>query len=297
VGARGCDSPGLPGEARFEPRSYGFGPGRGCHDAISAVFNTCKGPRAKRVWALDADLAAALGASSHCSFADCPALEQAALGGGQLDTQAFSASGAGEDGAELAALDTLQHGLAGDAQGAGGVLHGDPAFGCVIDEHGAQFVGEADPPGRAGGELLAGDEAVVEPAQQGGGGDPELVGGGGHGEQLSVLRLIAGLVAGDLPVMPKRLHPTGGERQSPGGGPALSVEDPGDLGVGVVHGESPDELDGVLVGADRRWFAPDRGGAISELPPPPGSRWIQRWLKAGEVCVRRVRFPSDVLGQ
>ena len=38
-------------EARFEPRSYGFRPGRGCHDAIAAIYNTCKGPRAKRVWA------------------------------------------------------------------------------------------------------------------------------------------------------------------------------------------------------------------------------------------------------
>ncbi len=55
-------------EARFEPRSYGFRPGRGCHDAIAAIYTTCKGPRAKRVWALDADLAAALDASSHCSL-------------------------------------------------------------------------------------------------------------------------------------------------------------------------------------------------------------------------------------
>ena len=46
-------------EARFEPRSYGFRPGRGCHDAIAAIFNVC-GPMANRVWALDADLAAAL---------------------------------------------------------------------------------------------------------------------------------------------------------------------------------------------------------------------------------------------
>jgi RNA-directed DNA polymerase len=55
-------------EARFEPRSYGFRPGRSCQDAIGAIYTTCKGPRAKRVWALDADLAAALDASSHCSF-------------------------------------------------------------------------------------------------------------------------------------------------------------------------------------------------------------------------------------
>ncbi len=52
-------------EARFEPRSYGFRPGRGCHDAIAAVYNVCKGPRASRVWALDADLAAAFDRIDH----------------------------------------------------------------------------------------------------------------------------------------------------------------------------------------------------------------------------------------
>jgi RNA-directed DNA polymerase len=40
-------------------------PGRGCHDAISAIYNTCKGPRAKQVWALDADLAAAFDKIDH----------------------------------------------------------------------------------------------------------------------------------------------------------------------------------------------------------------------------------------
>ena len=32
-------------EARFEPGSYGFRPGRGCHDAIGAIYNVCAGPR------------------------------------------------------------------------------------------------------------------------------------------------------------------------------------------------------------------------------------------------------------
>jgi RNA-directed DNA polymerase len=45
-------------EARFEPRSYGFRPGRGCHDAIESLFNTLRG-KSKRVWILDADLASA----------------------------------------------------------------------------------------------------------------------------------------------------------------------------------------------------------------------------------------------
>ncbi|HEY4731015.1 MAG TPA: reverse transcriptase domain-containing protein, partial [Myxococcales bacterium] len=52
-------------EARFEPRSYGFRPGRGCHDAIAAIYNVCKGPMARRVWALDADLAAAFDKIDH----------------------------------------------------------------------------------------------------------------------------------------------------------------------------------------------------------------------------------------
>jgi len=52
-------------EARFEPRSYGFRPGRGCHDAIAAIYNACKGPMASRVWALDADLAAAFDRIDH----------------------------------------------------------------------------------------------------------------------------------------------------------------------------------------------------------------------------------------
>jgi RNA-directed DNA polymerase len=52
-------------EARFEPKSYGFRPGRSCQDAAQAIFTTSKGPRAKRVWALDADLAAAFDRIDH----------------------------------------------------------------------------------------------------------------------------------------------------------------------------------------------------------------------------------------
>ena len=52
-------------EARFEPRSYGFRPGRGCHDAIEAIFAACKGRRSRRAWVLDADLAGAFGNIDH----------------------------------------------------------------------------------------------------------------------------------------------------------------------------------------------------------------------------------------
>ena len=55
-------------EARFEPRSYGFRPGRGCHDAIEAIFQAGKGgggASPRRPWILDADLAAAFDRIDH----------------------------------------------------------------------------------------------------------------------------------------------------------------------------------------------------------------------------------------
>jgi RNA-directed DNA polymerase len=57
-------------EARFEPRSYGFRPGRSCQDAIRAIHTSCKGTRARRVWALDADLAAAFDRIDHDRLLD-----------------------------------------------------------------------------------------------------------------------------------------------------------------------------------------------------------------------------------
>ncbi|QIY76687.2 group II intron reverse transcriptase/maturase [Streptomyces sp. RLB1-33] len=52
-------------EARFEPRSYGFRPGRSCQDAIQAIHNTASGKNANREWILDADLAAAFDRIDH----------------------------------------------------------------------------------------------------------------------------------------------------------------------------------------------------------------------------------------
>jgi RNA-directed DNA polymerase len=52
-------------EARFEPKSYGFRPGRGCHDAIEAIFHVARGANPRRRWVLDADLAAAFDRIDH----------------------------------------------------------------------------------------------------------------------------------------------------------------------------------------------------------------------------------------
>jgi RNA-directed DNA polymerase len=52
-------------EARFEPRSYGFRPGRGCHDAIQSIYQVIKGRSPRRQWVLDADLAGAFDRIAH----------------------------------------------------------------------------------------------------------------------------------------------------------------------------------------------------------------------------------------
>jgi RNA-directed DNA polymerase len=52
-------------EARFEPKSYGFRPGRGCHDAIQAIHEVNKGKNPKRPRVLDADLAGAFDRIAH----------------------------------------------------------------------------------------------------------------------------------------------------------------------------------------------------------------------------------------
>ena len=55
-------------EARFEPRSYGFRPGRSCHDAIAAIFRTLCRKTGKREWIVDADLASAFDRIDHAAF-------------------------------------------------------------------------------------------------------------------------------------------------------------------------------------------------------------------------------------
>ena len=57
-------------EARFEPKSYGFRSGRGCHDAIQAIYQVVKGKTPKRLWVLDADLAGAFDRIAHRHILD-----------------------------------------------------------------------------------------------------------------------------------------------------------------------------------------------------------------------------------
>jgi RNA-directed DNA polymerase len=54
-------------EARFEGISYGFRPGRGCHDAIEKVFCLAR-PNTTRPWVVDADIEGAFNNIGHAAF-------------------------------------------------------------------------------------------------------------------------------------------------------------------------------------------------------------------------------------
>jgi len=152
-------------EPIFHPDSYGYRPRRSALDAVASCRTRCW----KTDWVIDLDIRKFLEASSHCSFRSLWWSEEPVLGLWGFDAQAFPASGAEVDRAEPAVLDTLHDGLAGDAVGEGGLQHGQPALRGLVGEQAADGGGEADPPGGAGGELLAADESVAQPPVQGGG--------------------------------------------------------------------------------------------------------------------------------
>src|ERR1017187_1315547 len=99
--------------------------------------------------------------ASHCSCCWSWRVKESSLAVSGLDTEPFAASAGEVDGVELAALDLVQHGLAGDAEAGGGLAEGQPAVGCLGPDPVAELLVDADLPGCSGGELLAGDEAVA----------------------------------------------------------------------------------------------------------------------------------------
>lgn len=81
-------------EARFEPNSYGFRPGRGCHDAIVAIFDEIK---QKAKYVLDADIKGCFDHISHQALlnklATYPAMRQTIrswLKAGVMEAEVFN---------------------------------------------------------------------------------------------------------------------------------------------------------------------------------------------------------------
>ena len=130
-------------EARFEPRSYGFRPGRGCADAIAALFTTLKG-KSRRVWIVDADLSAAFDRIDHsrllAALGSFPARDMIAgwLKAGVIEDGAFTPTGEGTPQGGVASpliMNVALHGLeeaAGVRYQASGRNAGDTVPGCPV---------------------------------------------------------------------------------------------------------------------------------------------------------------------
>jgi hypothetical protein len=52
-------------ETRFEGTSYGFRPGRGCHDAIQKIYMLARSNKRKK-WIVDADIKGAFDSATGC---------------------------------------------------------------------------------------------------------------------------------------------------------------------------------------------------------------------------------------
>jgi len=101
-------------EADFLPCSFGFRPKRSATDALEKIRVAF--PRGQQ-FVFEADIRNFFESSTHCSCRCWSWREQLVLGCGRLDTQAFPASGAYVDSAQLSALYTLHDCLARDAVG------------------------------------------------------------------------------------------------------------------------------------------------------------------------------------
>lgn len=139
---------------------------------------------------------------------------------------------------ELTGLDTVQNGLACDAEAFGGLDHRNVAWNFRIDKFGFELVGHANTPGSARGDLLPWDETVGEPAMDGGGIDVQDFRGFVNGDDLSRRRRGEGLGARDFPMLTKAGDLDNREPFVMGGEAALTIEDAGDDGVGVVDGQA-----------------------------------------------------------
>jgi hypothetical protein len=109
--------------------------------------------------------------------------------------------------------------------------------------------------------LLAGDEAVAQPAVDGRRVDVELAGGVADADQLVLCARGCGVggEGGDAVGVAQVAYAVLGEAQPGGGAPLLVGEHERDRLVVVVGGEAADELDRVL-----------RGGAVRlSLPAQP----------------------------
>ena len=101
-------------------------------DGAVVTFDALHTVRANLNWLASEKKAHYIAVVEHASRCSCCLswrVKESSLAVSGLDTRAFAASLGEVDGVEFAALDVVQHGLAGDAEAGGGLAEGQPAVG------------------------------------------------------------------------------------------------------------------------------------------------------------------------
>jgi len=154
---------------------------------------------------------------------------------------------------DLATLDTLPHGLPGDAEQAHGLIHGEISVGSFLCDALAQIIGETNPPRSARRELLSSDDALVEPAMNRRGCNAERDRCLFDVQEFTFRRVGWTYETGDVPLPAQTADEVGGEAMTVGALAALTIEDAGDHRVGIMSGQPPHQRDRVLIRAQTCW--------------------------------------------
>ena len=187
-------------------------------------------------------------------------------------------------GLEFAALYTLQDRLPGNAQQLHRLEHLHIAFGRAVNKARTQLVVDSDAPRRTGCDLLACYEAIIEPAMQGGGREPQCACGLLDGHTLSARYVFVRVEARYLPVCAQACYAIGGERQAGSDPAALAIEDAGDDGIGIMSCQTPQQINSIIGGADWRGMrARQRYVDLAQEAATPAQRQMSVGLGARDL--------------
>ncbi|MGH7117718.1 MAG: hypothetical protein ACREFP_01755 [Acetobacteraceae bacterium] len=153
---------------------------------------------------------------------------------------------------ELAALDTLQHGLAGDPEHAHCFSHGQEVVARLVLEPSDEGIGQTNTPWRTMRQLLAANDPAIEQAVQGRWGNAKRSRRLPDVQQLAVGFFSSALEARDIPMVAQAADVARLESMATGRGTPLPIKDARNDAVGVIAGQAANERDRVLVGADGR---------------------------------------------
>src|SRR5215831_4975894 len=176
-------------------------------------------------------------------------MKEVGLSAYHFDAQPFLFAADDMDGGEFAALDTLQYGLARDAERPYRLAHRQEILTGITVEAILEVFGEANTPRGAGCQLIAGDNTVIEQAMDSGWCDAKHDGGLLDRHKFALGRVGGRLVAWNTPVAAQIADAAGSEPMAVGCGAPLAIENASDDAVGVVDREAAHQRDRVLISA------------------------------------------------